>query len=170
MLADAIALVQRGDKTISIENPTNFTVEIRRIATDIWPEYKKPITAYCFRHQFAASLKSHCDGSLVSLALGHRSLKTKMVYGQRGQRRGKPYDISVNTSHDISEPIAFPRSHCDQFYFFRECGRARLVIDAEMVHAEGKSIQASLPYGVLPRLILLDVFSSAVRYKTVTIP
>ncbi|WP_191968705.1 replication protein RepA [Cellvibrio sp. KY-GH-1] len=62
--------------------------------------------------------------------------------------------------------LGFPRSHCDQLYFFRECGKARLVLDAEAVHIEGNLIQASLPYGVLPRLILLEIFSCAVRYKT----
>lgn len=106
ILADAIALVEFGDKTISVDNPTNFTVEVRRIAADLWPDHKKPITAYCFRHQFAADLKAHGDGDLVSLALGHRSSKTKKVYGQRGQRRGKYYDISVNASYDLSTPIA----------------------------------------------------------------
>lgn len=110
ILADAIALVQRGDKTISIENPANFSVEIRRIAKEVFSEHKKPITAYCFRHQFAANLKAHGDGDLVSLTLGHRSLKTKKVYGHRGQRRGKSYDISVNTSHDISTTIAPPKN------------------------------------------------------------
>lgn len=110
ILADAIALVQRGDKTISIENPANFSVEIRRIAKEVFSEHKKPITAYCFRHQFAANLKAHGDGDLVSLTLGHRSLKTKKVYGHRGQKRGKSYDISVNTSHDISTTIAPPKN------------------------------------------------------------
>lgn len=57
--------------------------------------------------------------------------------------------------------LAFPRSHCDQLYFFRECGKARLALDAEVVHFEGNLMQASLPYGSLPRLILLDVFSYA---------
>lgn len=110
MLADAIALVQRGDKTISIENPANFSVEIRRIAREVFSEHKKPITAYCFRHQFAANLKAYGDGDLVSLALGHRSLKTKKVYGHRGQKRGKSYDISVNTSHEISTAIPSPKN------------------------------------------------------------
>lgn len=106
LLANAITLVQLCDKTISIESPVNFAVEIRRIAKEIFPGHKKSVTAYCFRHQFTADLKASGDGDVVSLALGHRSLKTKKVYGQRGQKRGKPYDISVNTFHDISLPIA----------------------------------------------------------------
>lgn len=65
--------------------------------------------------------------------------------------------------------LGFPRSHVDQLYFIRECGKARLVIDAGAVHVESKLIQTSLPYGVLPRLILLEVFSYAVRYKTTKI-
>lgn len=106
LLANAITLVQLCDKTISIESPVNFTVEIRRVAKEIFPDHKKSVTAYCFRHQFAADLKASGDGDLVSLALGHRSSKTKKVYGQRGQRRGKHYDISVNASYDLSTPIA----------------------------------------------------------------
>lgn len=109
LLADAIALVRCGDKIISVDNPANFTVEIRRIAREIFSEHKKPITAYCFRHQFAANLKAHHDGALVSLALGHRSLKTKKVYGHSGQKRGKSCDISVNSSHDISTTITSPK-------------------------------------------------------------
>ncbi|MCD8560237.1 MAG: hypothetical protein LRY75_15785 [Shewanella xiamenensis] len=62
--------------------------------------------------------------------------------------------------------LGFPRSYCDQFYFFRECGKARLIIDAGTEALGGKFIQAAIPYGVLPRLILLEVFSHAVRYKT----
>lgn len=65
--------------------------------------------------------------------------------------------------------LGFPRSHCDQFYFFRECGKARLVIDAGVVPSGGKFIQTALPYGALPRLILMDMFSYAVRYKTTEI-
>lgn len=65
--------------------------------------------------------------------------------------------------------LGFPRSHCDQFYFLRECGRARLVIDAGVVASGDNFIQTALPYGVLPRLILMDVFSYAVRYKTTEI-
>lgn len=65
--------------------------------------------------------------------------------------------------------LGFPRSHCDQFYFFRECGKTRLVIDTGVVPSGGKFIQTALPYGALPRLILMDVFSYAVRYKTTEI-
>src|SRR5688572_17974180 len=51
-------------------------------------------------------------------------------------------------------------------YFFRECGKAKLVIDAGTINVDGKSIDACLPWGSLPRLILLNLFSRAVRYKT----
>lgn len=62
--------------------------------------------------------------------------------------------------------LGFPRSYCEMPCFFRECGKAKLAIDAGTVNVDGKSIEACLPWGSLPRLILLNLFSRAVRYKT----
>lgn len=61
--------------------------------------------------------------------------------------------------------LGFPRSYREQLYFFRECGKVRLVFDAGVLPSGGEFIQTALPYGVLPRSILMDVFSYAVRYK-----
>lgn len=107
--ADLIGLVRSGSRTVSIESAVNFTVEIRRIAGELWSSHKHSITAYCFKHQFAANLKALGYDELISRALGHKSLKTKKVYGHRSQSRGAPFEISVVVSDDLS---AFPES-CD---------------------------------------------------------
>ncbi len=106
---DLIGLVRSGSRTVSIESAVNFTVEIRRIAGELWSSHKHSITAYCFKHQFAANLKALGYDELISRALGHKSLKTKKVYGHRNQSRGAPFEISVVVSDDLS---AFPAS-CD---------------------------------------------------------
>jgi hypothetical protein len=62
--------------------------------------------------------------------------------------------------------LAFPRSDCGEAYFLRECGKARLALDAGM-SVEGEKITlARIPYGMVPRLILNYIFSCAVRYKS----
>ena len=92
-----------GKKKISIDSPVNFTVEIRRIAQSIWHDHKKPVTAICFRHQFSANLKSMKIGDDTSRALGHRSTKTRRLYGTASQARGKPVGISISSSHDLKQ-------------------------------------------------------------------
>jgi len=92
-----------GKKKISIDSPLNFTVEIRRIAKEIWPDHKKTITAYCFRHQFSANLKNMKIGDDTSKALGHRSTKTRRLYGTASQARGKPMEITISSSHDLKQ-------------------------------------------------------------------
>lgn len=62
--------------------------------------------------------------------------------------------------------LALPRSDCKEAYFLRECGKARLAIDAG-VRINGGSVElAKIPYGTVPRLILNYVFTLAVRYKS----
>lgn len=92
-----------GAKKIHIESPINFTQEIRRIAKHLWPDHKSPVTAYCFRHQFSANLKSLKIGDDTSKALGHRSTKTRRLYGTVSQARGKPLEISISSSHDLKQ-------------------------------------------------------------------
>ena len=68
-----------------IGSAVNLTVEIRRLARSLWPKHKQPITAYCFRHQFAADLKANGDDEATSRGLGHISAETRRVYGTTGQ-------------------------------------------------------------------------------------
>jgi integrase len=93
-------------KKINIDSPVNFTQEIRRIAKHLWSDHKKPITAYCFRHQFSANLKKMKIGDDTSKALGHRSTKTRRLYGVASQARGKPVEITISSSHDLKQHLA----------------------------------------------------------------
>lgn len=68
-----------------IDSAINLTVEVRRLARSLWPKHKQPITAYCFRHQFAADLKANGDDEATSRGLGHISAKTRRFYGTAGQ-------------------------------------------------------------------------------------
>lgn len=68
-----------------ISSAVNLTVEIRRLARSLWPKHKQPITAYCFRHQFAADMKASGDDEATSRGLGHISAETRRVYGTAGQ-------------------------------------------------------------------------------------
>ncbi len=73
------------NQTVQIESAVNFTVEIRRIAKKLWPNHRHSVTAYCFRHQFAADTKAGFDANDVSFGLGHLSSKTRRHYGTRRQ-------------------------------------------------------------------------------------
>ena len=68
-----------------ISSAVNLTVEIRRLARSLWPKHKQPITAYCFRHQFAADMKANGDDEATSRSLGHISAETRRAYGTAGQ-------------------------------------------------------------------------------------
>lgn len=70
---------------VKIDSAVNFTVEVRRLAKDLWPQHKQPVTAYCFRHQWAADMKTFSDGDSVSRGLGHVSAKTRRTYGTAAQ-------------------------------------------------------------------------------------
>lgn len=85
--------------TIQIQNSTNFSVEVRRLAKDLWPKHKHAVTPYCFRHQWAADVKALGDGCAVSRGLGHVSTKTRRHYGTARQTRSgdqlKPINIEA---------------------------------------------------------------------------
>lgn len=70
---------------VKIESAVNFTVEVRRLASKLWPQHRQSVTAYCFRHQWAADMKAFTDGDSVSRGLGHASAKTRRTYGTAGQ-------------------------------------------------------------------------------------
>lgn len=72
---------------ISVASARNLSVEIRRLALGLWPGHKHAITAYCFRHQWSADMKSLIDGDAVSRGLGHVSAKTRRLYGVASQVR-----------------------------------------------------------------------------------
>ncbi len=68
-----------------VRSAINLTVEIRRLAHSLWPKHKHAVTAYSFRHQFAADLKANVDDDATSRGLGHLSAATRRVYGTAGQ-------------------------------------------------------------------------------------
>ena len=68
-----------------VDSAVNLTVEIRRLAYSLWPKHKHTVTAYCFRHQFAADLKASDDEEAASRGLGHLSAKTRRLYGTAAQ-------------------------------------------------------------------------------------
>ncbi len=82
-----------------VRSAVNLTVEIRRLARSLWPKHKQPITAYCFRHQFAADLKANGDDEATSRGLGHISAETRRLYGTAGQaskgHRLRPLRVEV---------------------------------------------------------------------------
>lgn len=73
---------------VKIDSAVNLTVEVRRLATRLWPGHRQAVTAYCFRHQWAADAKRRGDADAVSRGLGHASAKTRRQYGMANQAAG----------------------------------------------------------------------------------
>lgn len=81
--------------TIQIDQKNAFQKRLQRVraamAMGSGNEAWKKISAYSFRHQFAADLKA--DSSIhfddISAAMGHVSDRTKQHYGHAKQKRGK---------------------------------------------------------------------------------
>lgn len=82
-----------------VRSAINLTVEIRRLAHSLWPKHKHTVTAYSFRHQFAADLKASVDEDATSRGLGHLSAATRRVYGTASQaskgQRLRPLQIEA---------------------------------------------------------------------------
>ncbi|MDY0134361.1 MAG: tyrosine-type recombinase/integrase [Atribacterota bacterium] len=79
--------------TIQIDPKNAFQKRLQRIRNKMAqynPEWSK-VSAYSFRHQFAADLKAGTTISLdnISAAMGHTSDRTKQCYGHSSQKRGK---------------------------------------------------------------------------------
>lgn len=101
--------------TVSINKAVNFTLEIRRIAKQIWPDHQESITAYCFRHQFASDLKKTHSGEEVSRALGHATDKTRKRYGHHTQQRGDTSHIIISASRPIKNLASNKSTHSFTF-------------------------------------------------------
>lgn len=81
---------------IHIESAMNFSAEVQRLAACLWPSHRHTVTAYCFRHQWAADAKRNGDAEAVSRGLGHLSSKTQRVYGTASQGR-PPHALKPST-------------------------------------------------------------------------
>jgi integrase len=114
LLLKTIGPEYRPEMIVKIDNSTNFTVEVRRLAKKLWPNHKHSITAYCFRHQFSADIKAISDSDQVSKGLGHISTKTSRSYGTaRQSNRGeqlRPLKIEATRRIKHAE-IRFGQNH-----------------------------------------------------------
>lgn len=96
---------------VKIDSAVNFTVEVRRLAKYLWPNHKQPITAYCFRHQWAADMKAFSDGDSVSRGLGHVSAKTRRTYGTAAQGSADGLTpLEVVATNPVRQFAADPRA------------------------------------------------------------
>lgn len=93
---------------VKIDSAVNLTVEVRRLATRLWPGHRQAVTAYCFRHQWAADAKRRGDADAVSRGLGHASAKTRRNYGTANQASSSHAlnPISVEANRAIKEVAA----------------------------------------------------------------
>ncbi|KGM41015.1 integrase [Aquabacterium sp. NJ1] len=108
MLKEALSQSQQTPMFVQIDHAGNFSVEVRRLAASLWPEYQHPITAYCLRHQWAADAKRVGDTGAVSRGLGHLSAKTQKLYGTASQgRRGHVLrPVSVDAERPVKDAAA----------------------------------------------------------------
>lgn len=107
--------LDKGPCRVQVEKALNFTVEVRRLAQCLWPTHPHSITAYCFRHQWAADLKRTQPTDSVSRGLGHLSAKTRRYYGQAGQSKSRSLQPIAVTAERQIKPVpawtsSWPRS------------------------------------------------------------
>lgn len=85
MLNSSLSATEDASLTVKIEKALNFTVEVRRLAANLWPNHRHAVTPYCFRHQWAADAKRAGGVDTISRGLGHLSNKTQQRYGTASQ-------------------------------------------------------------------------------------
>lgn len=117
LIQQLLKIISGNDKheiDVRIDKAVNFTVEVRRLAKQLWPNHKHSITAYCFRHQFAADIKAIGDSDQVSKGLGHISTKTSRSYGTaRQSNRGEQlHPLILEATRPIKHvEIRFGQNH-----------------------------------------------------------
>lgn len=100
VVLNELLLAQEDSQVFAqIGSAINLTIEIRRLAHCLWPKHKHTVTAYCFRHQFAADLKASDDEEATSRGLGHLSARTRRLYGTAAQaskgHRNRPLRVEA---------------------------------------------------------------------------
>jgi integrase len=85
MLQDELNQMGENEMEISIPNPNSLTTYLRCLCARIFPDHKRPITAYSFRHAMASDCKATGISLLASKVLGHRVDKTSSYYGSKQQ-------------------------------------------------------------------------------------
>ncbi len=112
--------------TIQIDPKNAFQKRLQRIRdqmTQYDPVWKK-VSAYSFRHQFAADLKAdtttHFDD--ISAAMGHASDRTKQHYGHSSQKRGKGGITQITAASPIK---AHRKSAASQVFLSKAAKRSK---------------------------------------------
>jgi len=92
----------RGEAGLSITcNKNALKLALQRAGRTLFKQVREPLTAYCFRHQFAADQKRAGIGSVsVAAALGHSSDKMQSKYGSALQGAGGAQVLSVECTRE----------------------------------------------------------------------
>lgn len=109
LVAMLVDEVRNGLSIARIENAKAYSGAVRAAGKREWPDRKKNLTPYCFRHAAASDMKAAgTDDLKISAALGHCVDKAKSSYGQwkQGRRSGgvSPIKIEATRLVRISKP------------------------------------------------------------------
>ena len=78
--------------------------KVRQLSQKVFPQLKKTVSAYVFRHQMSADLKaSGIPDAEVSAALGHSVDETKGYYGAAQSARGTTKVSNIRSSRIVRE-------------------------------------------------------------------
>lgn len=78
--------------------------KVRQLSQKVFPQLKKTVSAYVFRHQMAADLKaSDLSDAEVSAVLGHGVDETKAYYGAAQSARGTSKVSNIRSSRPVRE-------------------------------------------------------------------
>jgi hypothetical protein len=78
-----------------------------------------------------------------------------------------PEDLAFQ--HVVLCHLGFPRSKTDERVFMRTTGRAELLLEAGYLRIKGHLTPQPLPYGAIPRLVMIAAVTKATQQKTRTI-
>jgi hypothetical protein len=71
--------------------------------------------------------------------------------------------------HVVLCHLGFPRSKTDARVFERHSGNAQLLLEAAYLRQNGRMVAQPLPYGTIPRLVMIAAVTRATQQKTRTI-
>lgn len=78
--------------------------KVRQLSKKVFPQLKSTVSAYVFRHQFAADLKaSSLSDADVSAALGHSADETKSYYGTAQSARSTGGVSNIRATRPVRE-------------------------------------------------------------------
>lgn len=91
-----------GTHSIATDSAVRITCMIRDSAKRAYPQLRRSITAYCFRHQFASDLKaSEIESEDISKAMGHCVDRAATRYGHRKMARGGISKLGVTADREV---------------------------------------------------------------------